>query len=230
MNRADTLRWLEVGSRAFADVLARIEDDDLSAPSLLPGWDRRHLIAHVAANADALVRLASWAATGVETPMYSSKEARADEIEAGSQLPAAALRRWFTTSRQRLSQELLMLSQDAWSSKVRTAQGRVVAASEIPWMRAREVMVHAVDLNADFDFEGLPEDFLDALITDACAKRSANPEHPSVRAIDEKTARTYVVHGDQPAISVTAPIAVLAEWLTGRGTPAKGRPTLPPWL
>jgi maleylpyruvate isomerase len=45
-------------------------------------------------------------------------------------------------------------------SKVITAQGLTRSASEIPWMRDREVFIHAVDLGAVTAFADLPAGFL----------------------------------------------------------------------
>src|SRR5690606_1903973 len=64
------------GTAYFERKLAELSDDDFDGPSLLPGWDRRHVIAHVGYNARALTHLTEWAATGVETPMYPTPEAR----------------------------------------------------------------------------------------------------------------------------------------------------------
>ena len=65
------------------------------------------------------------------------------------------------------------LPTDAWQSEVVTAQGRVVPASETPWMRSREVMVHAVDLEVGLSFADLPEGFLTALRAGIIGKRGA---------------------------------------------------------
>ena len=62
-----------------------------------------------------------------------------------------------------------------------TAQGRTVAATEIPWMRTREVAVHAVDLAAGVDFEDLPEELCLALITDISRLRSARGRDPALQ-------------------------------------------------
>ena len=56
----------------------------------LPGWSRGHVLAHIAGNADSLVNLLTWAATGVEHPQYASQEARDAAIEAGAGDPIAA--------------------------------------------------------------------------------------------------------------------------------------------
>ena len=74
------------GTAYFSRKLSELRDDEFDAPSLLPGWTRRHLIAHVGYNARAIVRLTQWADTGIEQPMYESSEARWREIEYGATL------------------------------------------------------------------------------------------------------------------------------------------------
>src|SRR3954447_544762 len=76
----------ESTERLLATV-AKLTDDDLRAPSLLPGWSRGHVLTHVARNADSHVNLLTWARTGVPTPQYPSPEARAAGIEAGAGRP-----------------------------------------------------------------------------------------------------------------------------------------------
>jgi maleylpyruvate isomerase len=46
-------------------------------PTVLPEWTRQHLVAHVAATADALGNLVRWAATDQRMPMYATPEERA---------------------------------------------------------------------------------------------------------------------------------------------------------
>ena len=66
-------QWWADGERAFGTALGRLVPEDFAGPSLLPGWTRAHVLAHVAGNADALVNLLTWARTGEETPMYASQ-------------------------------------------------------------------------------------------------------------------------------------------------------------
>lgn len=85
MNSVDhDLRLVREGTDYFSRRLDALTDADFDGPSLLPGWDRRHVVAHVGYNADALTRLVTWAGTGTETPMYASQQARDDEIDAGA--------------------------------------------------------------------------------------------------------------------------------------------------
>lgn len=60
---AATMRLVERGTAFHADRLAASTDDDVDAPSLLPRWSRRFVVAHVRLSARGLT-LISWARTG----------------------------------------------------------------------------------------------------------------------------------------------------------------------
>ena len=81
---------IDFASQRLLGTARIIEDGDLRAESLLPGWTRAHVLAHLANNADALVNLLTWARTGVETPMYASPEAREAGIESPTVLMSLA--------------------------------------------------------------------------------------------------------------------------------------------
>ena len=85
MSLADARRWQRDGTKPLLEAAERGE---LGAASALPGWTRRHVVAHVAANADALGNLVHWAATGEPTPMYASPSARAAGIDWSVHLPS----------------------------------------------------------------------------------------------------------------------------------------------
>jgi maleylpyruvate isomerase len=230
-----SLRWTGQGTTLFLDTLAGLPDDDLAGPSALPGWTRRHLVAHVAANAEALGRLVHWAATGEETPMYSSPAQRAADIEAGAELPAARLRDWAQESAQQLAASVDRLTDAEWSRTVRTAQGRQVPPTEIPWLRAREVMVHAVDLGGSPAFSDLPQDFLVALVEDVVARRSGAVNQPALALVATDVEQAWSVAGHGSPAEVRGPLDALAAYLAGRATGDGLRatadlPELPPWL
>lgn len=213
---ADARSWVAEGTQLCAAGIDSLSDADFTAPSSLPGWSRAHLVAHVAANADALRNLAHWAATGEETPMYASSDQRNADIEAGSRRPPGELRQWFTRSAQQLDADFDALTTTAWAATVRTAQGRDVPASETLWMRAREVMVHAVDLGTGVRFDDLPQGFLRALAADITAKRGAEAI-PAVQG--DLAARTAWLAGRPEAVA--EPV---------RATDGGPAPELPPWL
>ncbi|MFG1948558.1 maleylpyruvate isomerase family mycothiol-dependent enzyme [Nonomuraea sp. NPDC048826] len=230
----DARTWSETGTELILGVVGGWGEEDFLAPSGLPGWTRKHVVAHVAANADALGNLVRWAATGEKTPMYSSMEQRDADIEAGSVKPAAELSAWLTESADRLAAGAAALSAGQWNAEVVTAQGRTVPATEILWMRAREVCVHAVDLAAGVTFADLPAGFLTALADDVAAKRG-NAPGPAVVLTATDTGDRWELPGEGGPTAVTGPLAQVAAYLAGRphvltaadGSPA---PALPAWL
>ncbi|MEV4450403.1 maleylpyruvate isomerase family mycothiol-dependent enzyme [Streptomyces mirabilis] len=169
-----TLAWVAEGTDLCRKAVSDLDEASYSAPSLLPGWTRKHVVAHVAANARALRNLMHWARTGEPTPMYSSPEQRMADIESGARLPAAWLTAWFEESAQLLAYAMSELTEKQWRAEVLTAQGRTVPASEVPWMRTREIMVHAVDLDAGIQFADLPKEFLAELRHDIIGKRGSD--------------------------------------------------------
>lgn len=127
------------GSAFFSRKLNELSDAELDEPSLLAGWSRRHLVAHVGYNARALTRLTEWAATGNEQAMYASPAQRNEEIAYGATLSPLALRNLSDHAIVHLNVEWRDLPKEAWNAEVRTAQGRLVLASETVWMRARNL-------------------------------------------------------------------------------------------
>ncbi|MFI8865440.1 maleylpyruvate isomerase family mycothiol-dependent enzyme [Streptomyces sp. NPDC053707] len=202
---AEARAWARTGTQLVLDAVADLDEAAFSAGSLLPGWTRKHLAAHVAANADALCNLVHWAATGEETPMYASAEERAAGIAKGPDLTADELRSWLAGSARKLAEGLDELTDGQWESKVVTAQGRTVPAAELPWMRSREACVHAVDFGTGVSFADLPEGFLTALADEISTKRGL----------------TELPGGLLPEVT---------SWLAGRPHTLADAPELGPWL
>jgi maleylpyruvate isomerase len=209
-------------------------DSALSRPSTLPGWTRKHVVAHVAANADALGNLIRWAATGEPTPMYASPGERAAGIEHGSRLPARDLTAWLRRSADALEEATTRLSEEQWQASVLTAQGRTVPTTEVPWMRSREVYVHAVDLATDVSFTDLPAGFLAALCDDVARKRSKEPGPALVLEAADIGGR-WKLAGHGEAVTLAGPLAEITAYLAGRPNRlttigGEAAPVLPPWL
>lgn len=163
--------WIAEGTALCRGALS-----DLDGPSLLPGWTRKHVAAHLALNAEAIGNLVQWAKTGDEHRMYASPEQRAADIEAGAVRPADELLPWFEESARGLADAMAELTDEQWQRTVLSAQGREISATYTPWMRSREVMIHAVDLGTGVTFADLPTDFLEALCVDIRTMRDEVPE------------------------------------------------------
>jgi maleylpyruvate isomerase len=231
MKPEQTLAWMADGTERLLADQAALSEEALSAPTALPGWSRRYLLSHVAANAEALRNLVHWARTGEERRMYASSEQRDADIADGALLPAAELRAWMESSAQALAADLAAMPGQAWDAKVITAQGLTRSGSEVPWMRAREVYIHTIDLNAGTQWRDLPPDFLAALLDDVTARRSSTGGGPALAVAATDTGRTWEVAGTGAATPVSAPVADLAPYLTGRPAPGlTSAPALPAWL
>ncbi|MFD5593824.1 maleylpyruvate isomerase family mycothiol-dependent enzyme [Streptomyces griseorubiginosus] len=234
----DARRWTQEGTDLVVRAAAGLDESAYEAPSLLPGWSRKHVVAHVAANADALANLVHWAATGTPTPMYASPEERASGIREGSRQPGARLTEWLRLSADALGKAMDALDEEQWRTPVRTAQRRTVPATEVPWLRAREVWVHAVDLGRGVAFGALPADFLTALCDEIVAKRGSAPGPGLVLTpTDAPTGWSLPGEPGKPGepVAVFGPLAEITAYLSGRdhATTAAGAvavPALPAWL
>jgi maleylpyruvate isomerase len=226
-----TLPWMREGTALLFGVADRLTDDGLRAPSALPGWTRAHVIGHLARNAEALGRLAAWARTGVVTPMYADREQRSAEIESSAALPPDVLRGELKSTAAELEDALAALDATTWRAEVKSALGRAIPAAEIPWMRVREVWLHAVDLAAGTAFTDLPAELVDTLLDDVTGTLSTRPGCPAVRLAptDRKTTWHVGPAAAEAPVAAEAPAAELLAWATGRAT-RPGPVTLPPWL
>lgn len=213
----DSLLLMRRGQAFWARALNDLRDAELDESSLLPGWTRRHVIAHVGFNARAVARLVEWAATGVETPMYASPRQRAEEIEFGATLPADALRNLAAHASVHLNVEWRDLPDANWSNLVVTAQGRTVPVSETVWMRTREVWIHAVDLRSGLSVRDFPDRLVDLLLDDAIAVWRRKRAEGVVLAPTDRDATWSIADAPGPGdLVVRGSAADLVGWAIGR--------------
>ena len=212
------------GTAFFARKLNELTDADLDGASLLPGWTRRHIAAHIGYNARAIARLIEWAATGVETPMYASVEVRDHEISFGATLSPIALRNLFDHSAVHLNVEWRDLPEQAWQHKVKTIQGREVPATETVWMRTREVWTHAVDLDNGATFADIPAPVLERLLRDiAGAWKTRGTDTGLLIRPDGTGSGTDLTFGDTTAqypTLITGTLPGVVQWAAGRSIDA----------
>lgn len=205
------------GTAHYSGQVALLNNEDFSTPSLLEGWSRSHVVAHVAYNAAALCNLMHWAETGEETPMYESPQARGEEIEYGATLLPDALRNFHDHTVARLDVAWRDASEAAWSAEVKTAQGRTVPASETLWMRTREVWIHAVDLDVRVTFSDIPEVILSTLLEEIPGKWRAGGLGEDLVLIATDTGQRVAVT-ENATTEVRGTLAGLVRWAAGRGT------------
>lgn len=227
---ARTREWADEGTDVLCRALDSLSDTEFDRAALLPAWNRRQVLAHLARNAEALSRLLNWARTGTVTPMYADAQQRSTEIERSAQFDAQRLRRELVDTAATLQQDVAAMTEQQWSATVRSARGREIPAAEIPWMRAREVWLHALDLDIGVEVADLPVAFSRTLVGDVAEFLEATPDCPAVRLVDGVESWSI---GDGGPLVRGEP-AYLAAWLTGRsvgeGLTYDDLPVLPAWL
>jgi maleylpyruvate isomerase len=232
-----SLAWAADGAAHLRGMMMRMGDDAFAAPSALPGWSRAHVLTHVARNADGMVNLLEGARTGTPIPAYPSREQRDEDIDAGAKRSAAEIRADVVASSDRLAAVVRGMPTQAWSAVVPAPREGTMPASDVLWFRAREVWIHAVDLDAGASFADLPRPMLHELLTDVTTTFAGRPDFPHLLLVPSDEPRTWAVGDGDGATEVRGPIAELAAWLLGR---SKGRslrtaqgtrpPALPAWI
>lgn len=213
----DLLPHFEETVLATTRYLAALEgltDDDVRAPSLLPGWTRGHVITHVSRNADALARVLRAAEAGVEATMYDTAEQRDADIEAGAGRSAAELVEDASASWGRL----LQAENEIHDSHLDGTFARVSGAMAVPvrkvgLMRRVEVEVHHADLGIGYTAADWPEDFTRRLIARRQKELADGPS--MVLSSTDVDGLWKLGPGQGP--EVTGTLADLAWWLIGRG-------------
>ncbi|MEH0826636.1 MULTISPECIES: maleylpyruvate isomerase family mycothiol-dependent enzyme [unclassified Micromonospora] len=215
---------------------AALDDADVAAPSLLPGWTRGHVLAHLARNADGFVNLLTAARTGEPIPMYASPDARTADIEAGAPRPPMAHLDDLRRSAERFAEAVAAMPVEAWSATVQTRRGPWKAAMLV-WGRLREVEVHHVDLDVGYRAADWPLAFAHHLLHEVGAGLAARTDVPAMVLRFDGSRHEVVVGDPEGAPLITGPAAELAAWLIGRSrgdvltvTPDGPLPTPPEWI
>jgi maleylpyruvate isomerase len=213
---ASLLDRIVVATEQVLDTAARFGDADVRERSLLPHWSRAHVLTHLARNADGGRRLLIWARTDVEGYEYRSVEARAAEIEAGADRSAAELLADVRDSSTRFAAEYARMSAAAWERMVRWTGGKEHPAARAADSRLCEVLVHHVDLRADFTSADWPADFTADMLGKVMASFAAHRETAAMRLHASDTGVTYDVRADTEAAVIRGPQTALLAWLMGR--------------
>lgn len=191
-----------------------LDADEVGRPSLLPGWSRAHVIAHLALNGEALEGVLSGAARGEPRPMYDSPEARDADIAELAQAQVSELRERLLASTHCFERAAAALAGSAWKARFeRTPGGPTFSVATVPLMRLREVEIHHADLGAGYTAADWPEAF-DVVLLESMTKR---PYPQPFRVLARDLARTWDYGDGDPVANVTGDAAALAWWLTGRG-------------
>jgi maleylpyruvate isomerase len=150
---------IDQATQRLLDTARVITEPDLRAPSLLPGWTRAHVVAHVARNADAMRNLLVGARTGQDRPAYASAEAREAGIEQGAAMRASELMADLAGSAMALRTVARQLPEEGWQVPVRILDSDPFPAAQLLTRRLVEVELHHCDLGAGYGSANWPAAF-----------------------------------------------------------------------
>jgi maleylpyruvate isomerase len=214
----------ELDALAAADqrllrTVERLSDDALRAPSVLPGWSRGHVVAHLILNAEGLAGVLEGLAQGRDEPMYTSDEDRDAHIEELSSSSGGELRDRLASASGRFLEAAAHLPDGAGDRMVQRTPGKPAfpAGSIVP-RRLREVEVHHADLDAGYGPQHWSRDFLERTFREIVEDRRVGPP------VQLRTPEDTVTVGDGGGgdegngATVTGSRADVTWWLLGRGT------------
>ncbi|MFL6074654.1 MAG: maleylpyruvate isomerase family mycothiol-dependent enzyme [Mycobacteriales bacterium] len=231
----DSIGRVTVSTERLLTRAAAIEPAALAGPSLLPGWTRAHVLAHLAGNARSHVRMLDGAAAGELRPQYASTEARAAEIEDGAHRPAPQILADLRTSCAALAERWTRLPSTAWENPVAPLNRTPRSAYRLLWQRLRELEVHHVDLAAGYRPADWPDGLADGVLDEVAAAFVARAETPVFRLVATDLGRCWDT-GEEPEMAVAGPSRDLCAWVTGRDAgadlstdPEDTLPTPPRW-
>jgi maleylpyruvate isomerase len=208
------LSGLHTSAAALNRTVDALSDDQLAEPSLLPGWSRAHVVAHLALNGAAMTGVADGVGRGEPVAMYESDEQRDSDIEELAQAEASDLRHRLLSATTAFSDAVKAVEEDRWDGVFMRTPGSPTwpAATLVP-TRRRELEIHHVDLAASYTRQRWPDEFVAELL-DVVSVDQATSGPFQVRAID--VGREWSVGGRGGPV-VTGSGADLGWWLTGRG-------------
>jgi len=227
---------LDASATALNRTVDALGTDELAAPSLLPGWTRGHVVAHVALNGDALAGVLDAVLRGEPVAMYESNDRRDADIDELASAEQPELLDRLLAATTRFSDALEAMDEEAWHGTfTRTPGAEQLPVASVPAMRRRELEIHHADLGTFYGRADWPQDFVVELLDVVTLDHAASGPF-TVDATD--LGRSWPVGG--PVVptggtTVSGTGADLGWWLTGRGegdglsSTTGALPSLGPW-
>lgn len=161
---SEVVAGVRKSQQGFLDSARTLTAAEVAAPSLLPGWTRGMLIAHVTSAGRAALRCVKAAGRGVSAEMYPGGESQRDtEIDSGRNAGVAALVADLADVCGHLDAGLASLPAQAWDLSMKSRRGsipmRVVAVQR--WL---DVEAHRVDLDTGYTTADWSAAFVDVAL------------------------------------------------------------------
>jgi len=141
---------IDQATQRLLDRARIITEPDLRASSLLPGWTRARVLAHVALGADAMRNLLTGVRTGRDHPVPASAEAHAADLDRRVGQRPEQLTADLADSAMALRTVARQLPGDRWQIPVRVPGLDPFPAAGLLLRRLVEVELHHCDLGAGY--------------------------------------------------------------------------------
>jgi maleylpyruvate isomerase len=216
MTDFDVTDELQDATQRLVRTVDAMSDEEYAAASLLPGWTRAHVVAHLALNAEALAGVLTGIVTGEPTTMYASQEQRDADIEELAAAEPSALRDRLLGSTTDLAAAVAAVPDEGWDTGVERTpgSGRSFVAHAVPGMRLREVEIHHADLDAGYSRADWPRSFSERVLRSMMKRDPGDAPFTAIPHDLEGTWQCGEVTASSPVVRGSA--ADLAWWLTGR--------------
>lgn len=197
------------------NVIAKLDDADITAPSELPGWTRGHVLAHIANVTNALARQLEYAAQDKKIELYDGGfEGRTKAIALAAGHSLEEHRRAVSEALSRALAAFDALDDAGWKAPISYRDGTVFDGGLALW---RELVIHAGDLGTGRGPETWSRPFCEHLITFLEARVPAD-----YRFVLQPTGLPQRVIGPgHTSVVITGMLTDIAAWLAGR-TPTLG--------
>jgi maleylpyruvate isomerase len=206
--------------RRAADVVtgiaAKLTDQDVAAPSELPGWTRGHVLAHLAGNSNAMARQLEYAGRGETIELYDGgAEGRNRAIELTAGLGIEQHRAALAGALGRALDAFGGLDPAGWQAPISYRGGVVFDGGLALW---RELTIHATDLGTGRGPETWSRPFCEHLV-DFLSARVPEGERFVLQPLGLPPVAIGAAGGRSTAVN--GMLTDIAAWLAGR-TPTLG--------
>jgi len=203
----------------YLEALTVLDDESVRGPSVLPGWSRAHVVAHLSRNADAFTQVLGQAASGGPAYMYASSDARNADIEQTvrtTDLAALLADARSSCGRLRAAAEAYTGSPEAPYARTREGTETFTADTVGP-RRRTEVEVHHADLDLGYAPADWPPDFSLSLIKRRQDEMAALEQGCPSMVLSSTDVDGLWKFGAGQGPEITGAAGDLAYWLVGRG-------------
>ena len=190
-------------------LLHGLSDTAARDQSVLPGWSRAHVVAHMGGVFAALTRQIDRALDGKVVDVYDGgRPARDAGIQEGSRKPAAELVEVALAAAGGFDRVLARVGPDDWARPVRYRDGTVLDVANAYW---REVEIHSTDLRLGYTPATWSPQFCAHLLT-FCSPRAPEGVEVVLKA-DDGDEWTW---GSGTPVEIGGARTDLAAWAAGR--------------